>query len=149
MTVYMCHPTVPSMTDSWLFSRPWSGFGGSGGGVFICLMSDSSTAPAEVRWQEKKKTDKLDRSDPLTTEVTILRWCVRKIFNFGIWHVTFSCILYFGDLDSVSRCPWLSPASACQSLVSGTEAEHGSLFSYRASPCSWCHMTNRVSASEL
>lgn len=64
----MCLPTVPSMADSWLFSRPWSGFGGSGGGVFICLTSDSSTAPAEVRWQEKKtqnKTQKHERSNPL------------------------------------------------------------------------------------
>lgn len=56
------------MADSWLFSRPWSGFGGSGGGVFICLTSDSSTAPAEVRWQEKKtqnKTQEHERSNPL------------------------------------------------------------------------------------
>ena len=56
ITVYVCHPTVPSMAASWLFSRLCSGFGGSGGGVFSCLMSDSSTAPAEVRWQEGKKT---------------------------------------------------------------------------------------------
>ncbi len=54
-TVYMWHPTVPSMTAIWLLSRPWSGFGGSGGGVFSCLMSDSSTAPADVCWQEKTK----------------------------------------------------------------------------------------------
>lgn len=47
--VYMCHPTVPSITVNWLFSRPWSGLGGSGGGVFT-----GSTAPADVRWQEKK-----------------------------------------------------------------------------------------------
>lgn len=65
------------MADSWLFSKPWSGFGGSGGGVFSCLTSGSSTAPAEVRWQEKtkkkekKKTQKHERSKPLTTGVTI------------------------------------------------------------------------------
>lgn len=41
-------PSLPSAADGWLFSSPWSGFGGSGGGVFCCLMSDSSTAPAEV-----------------------------------------------------------------------------------------------------
>lgn len=46
---------LPSAADCWLFSRPWSGFGGSGGGVFHCLMSDSSTAPAEVSWPERGK----------------------------------------------------------------------------------------------
>lgn len=53
-SIYTVHVILPSTAASWLFSRPWSGFGGSGGGVFICLMSDSSTAPAEVRWQEEK-----------------------------------------------------------------------------------------------
>lgn len=52
ITLYICHSTVPSMAARWLFNRPWSGFGGSGGGVFSCLMSDSSTAPAEVCWQD-------------------------------------------------------------------------------------------------
>lgn len=55
ITVYICLASVPSMADSWRFSKLWSGFGGSGGGVFSCLTSDSSTAPAAVRWQEKKE----------------------------------------------------------------------------------------------
>lgn len=80
LSQYICG-ILPSMTVSWLFSRPWSGFGGSGGGgaVFICLMSDSSTAPADVRWQEKKKNrETWERSNLLTAEVRILRWRVRK-----------------------------------------------------------------------
>lgn len=112
------------MADSWLFSKPWSGFGGSGGGVFSCLTS-------EVPWQEEKKK-KHERFNPLTTGVTI----------FWMWHVICPCILYSGDPDSVCRCPWLSLAPACQSLVSETEAGYGWLFSYRASLCTWCHMTN-------
>lgn len=51
----MCHFKLPSMAATWLFNRPWSGFGGSGGGVFSCLMSDSLTAPVEVCWQKKNK----------------------------------------------------------------------------------------------
>lgn len=52
---HICHFKLPSMAATWLFNRPWSGFGGSGGGVFGCLMSDSLTAPVEVCWQKKKK----------------------------------------------------------------------------------------------
>lgn len=76
--------TVPSMADRWLFSRPWSGFGGSGGGVFICLMSDSSTAAAEVRWQERKKQN---TRDPIPWQLTFLSLD-------DVWEYILLCVIW-------------------------------------------------------
>lgn len=119
----MCHSPVPSTAASWLFSRPCSGFGGRGGGVFCCLISDISNAPADVCWQNKKKQ---------TIRSQHAAWMCEKIFNSVCLESTqSSAILYFVDPESVFHCHQLSLAFVCQLLVSGREAEYGSLISYR------------------
>lgn len=131
--------TVVPSAAAWLFSRPRSGLGGRGGGFFICLMSDSSTAPAEGRWHDKEENTR-DTSDTfhisLSTEVTVLKMKCR------------SCILYFQELKCAARCPRLSWASAGRAPASGTEAERGQFFSCRVSPCIWICRTEK-SESEI
>lgn len=66
----------------------------------------------------------------------------------SVWKIlSSSCIPYSGD--SVSRCLWLSLASACQFLASETEAECGWLLSYRALLCTWCPRTKTDSKTRL